>query len=551
MSKYRLGKYCKAQNGKISILIGGVFALGLLCVLGVLTASFFSTQDTFADEELQEYEELTLSLGQVKTVTVANPKRVAVANPDIVDVQSVTINEVALAPKRAGITTLSVWDDYGQQAYRLKVFNEELYQVKQQADNVIKELHLLGVEAKISDAEGKVLLTGEVADISEKERLLTVLENIKEKVLDVITIKEESALVQIDTQILEITHDNVKNLGITYKELVTLTDGASRKMNKITEMFATSMWTRKELDVSIGLLVKEGKARILSQPKLVCLSGKEAEFLVGGEVPILKALLTQTGTGYEVEYKEYGISLKIKPTVKEKNNIFLNLATEVTEIDEANAIGSRIAATYAPAFTKRNAQTELSLKDGQSVVMAGLIKNKDSNTVKKFPFLGDVPVLGLLWRSRDFQNNQTELVILLTPTIVRNSMPAKDALPVKTAFSEEAQETQPEAKKTSRQADTQEDGELNVYVEDVKNHITSSLRYPSLAGELGSTGTVKVRVRILADGQLKDTLILDSSGSQLLDNSVIKTIRKLAPFPSFPSSVKRKEVVVDIPIVYS
>ena len=551
MSKYRLEKYCKAQNGKISVLIGGVFALGLLCVLGVGTTSFFSTQDTFADEELQEYEELTLSLGQVITVTAANPKRVAVANPDIVDVQSVTANEVALAPKSVGITTLSVWDEYGQHAYRLKVFNEDLYQAKQQADNVIKELHLLGVEAKISDTQGKVLLTGEVADISEKERLLTVLENIKEKVLDVITIKEESALVQIDTQILEITHDNVKNLGITYPDSLALTDDAPKKMNKIGEMFATSMWTRAKLDVSLGLLVKEGKARILSQPKLVCLSGKEAEFLVGGEIPIIKSLISQTGTGYSVEYKEYGISLKIKPTVKEKVNIFLNISTKVSEIDEANAIGSKTAATYAPAFTTRNAQTELSLKDGQSVVIAGILKNKDSNTVKKFPFLGEVPVLGMLWRSRDFQNNQTELVILLTPTIVKNYMPAKDALPVKTTFSEESREIQPEAKKTSHPVDTQEDGVLNVYVEDVKNHITSSLRYPSLASELGSTGTVKVRVRILADGQLKDTLILDSSGSQLLDNSVIKTIRKLAPFPSFPSSVKRKEVVVDIPIVYS
>lgn len=509
----------------------------------------FPCQDSAFAQESQDYaEELNLSVGQIKTLPAANSTRVAVANPNIVDVQSVSVKEIVLAPKATGVTTLMVWDDYGEHSYQLKVVNEELVWSKQHADSLIKELHLPKVATKINYAEGKLLLTGEVNNASEKERLLTSLGSLQANILDMIIIQEEKTLVQIDAQILEINRDDVKTLGIDYQTSVTLTDDANKKMDHITEMFTTSMWTRGKLDVILNLLVKEGRARILSQPKLVCISGKEAEFLVGGEIPIPSLQTSTTGTTQNIVYKKYGISLNIGPTVKDASNIYLGLSSEITEVDSVNAIGTKGSFLYAPAFTKRNVQTGLYLKDNQSLVIAGLIKNKDSNTIKKFPFLGDVPILGMLWRSKDFQNNQTELVILLTPKILKDSLAPSDSIAAKRSLSEGAYEKENSKKNNAL---VEQDSNLNAYIEDIKHKIISSLDYSSLAYEAGSRGTVKVRLRILADGQLKDTFVISSSGSALLDNTVITAIKKLTPFPSFPSSVKRNEIVVDIPVVYS
>mgnify|MGYP001616580483 FL=1 len=514
------------------------------------------------EEEFEDFEDVKLYAAQPKTLPASNPKRVVVARPEIADVYSVSTNEVVLEPKTAGTTTLFIWDDYGQHSYQLKVFRDDLSNIKQRADNLIRELKIAGITTKINEDEGKLILAGEVNDLNEKERLLSALGDLKEKVLDFVTIKEERTLIQIDAQILEINRDNLKNLGLEYQTSVSLTDDANKKMNHITDMFATSMWTRGKLDVTLNMLIKQSKARILSQPKLVCLSGKEAEFLVGGQVPVVTNSLSGSGSGTtsNVVYKDYGITLNIKPTVKENSNIFFNILTEVKDIDTANSFQVTSLGINAPAFATRNAKTDLYLKNGQSVVIAGLIKNKDSDTVKKFPFLGDVPVLGMLWRSRDFQNKQTELVILLTPTIVSGS----PALTGKN-ISSEVSPRENKARKALREfrgGETIENSAssddkktyssgLDSYIDDIKSQIVSSVGYPSLARELGVAGTVKVRLRISSDGGLKEALVVNSSGSELLDSSTIRSIKKLAPFPSFPGSIERNEIAVDIPIVYN
>lgn len=533
----------KMKNKKLPLFLVFTLCLSLITMPDAVDISF-------SQDEFQDFEEISLYIAQPKTVPVSNPTRVAVTKPDIADVQSVAVNEIMLEPKAAGVTTFFVWDDYGRHAYQLKVFSEDLSEVKQHADSLIRELKIDKITTRVNELERKIILLGEVENISEKERLLTALGSIKDKFLDLVTVREERALIQSDVQILEITRDNLKNLGIEYQTSVSLTDSASKGMNKIMDMFATSMWTRGKLDVIINTYVKEGKARILSKPKLVCLSGKEASFLVGGQVPVVTATVSSTGTTTNAEFKDYGINLKIKPYLKDDSDILINISTEVSELDPTNAVKTNVGTI--PAFTTRNTQTELYLKDGQSVIIAGLIKNKDSDTVKKFPYLGDVPVLGLLWRSRDFQNNQTELVVLITPTIVRQPDASVRKPLAKKAHSikmgeRERQFGEREAAPVGA-ADSQAFG---LYVADIRNQIIASLDYPGLAKESGSKSAVKVRLRILPSGQLRDILVLKSSGSGLLDASVIKAIKKIAPFSSFPGSLQRNEIAVDIPIIYN
>lgn len=524
--------------GRITLYLASVLSI-LLVVSRVFSYSDLEETGYGESVESGELENITLYVGQPKTLPVSNPKRIAVARPEVADIESVSTREVMLQPKSPGSTTLFIWDDYGELSYRLKVFSEELSYTKEHVDSLVKELNLPKIVTKINEAEGKILVVGEVDDIAQKERLLSALGSLKDKILDLITIREDRALVQIDAQILEITHDDLKNLGLAYQTAVTLTDDAGKKLNKLGDMFATSMWTRSKLDITINMLVKDSKARILSQPKVVCLSGKEAEFLVGGQVPVVTTTVSSTGTATSVQYKNYGINLKIKPIVKEDSNIFTSIETEVSEIDKGNAITA--GGISIPAFLTRNATTELYLKDGQSVIIAGLIKNKDSTVLQKFPFLADVPILGLLWRSKDFQLNQTDLVILLTPTI----LPTETKTIPKKSSGQEKQNIEISEKIYNS------DWGREIYIEDLKKRIISSLDYPDIARRRGYRGELKVRLHILANGKLKDAVVISSSKNQLLDTLVINKIRELSPFPSFPSSIDSNEIVVDVPIVYS
>ena len=153
-------------------------------------------------------------------------------------------------------------------------------------------------------------------------------------------------------------------------------------MNKITDMFATSKWTRAALDITINHLVSVGKVKILSRPKLVCLSGKEAEFEVGGQYPITSTTVTATAgtSSSSVTFKDYGITLKIKPVVKDEDNIQISISNEITEIDSSVTVSGS-----TPAFSTRNTKTELYLKNEQSLVMSGLIKNTETDTVENSP----------------------------------------------------------------------------------------------------------------------------------------------------------------------
>ena len=515
--------------------------------LSLLVLLFFSLS-AGAQDDFLNYAEIKLYLGQPAIVNAYNPKRVAVARPEIADVASVSNSEVIIQPKGVGITSLTVWDDYGQQDYQLKVLSEDLTQVKLQADSLIRELGLPNIRTKISEAEGKILLLGETEDINEKERLLSALGGIKDKILDLAIVKEERNLVRIDMQILEMDRTDTKKLGFDHKDSTLLTDGASRAMNKITDMFATSKWTRAALDITINHLVSVGKVKILSRPKLVCLSGKEAEFEVGGQYPITSTTVTATAgtSSSSVTFKDYGITLKIKPVVKDEDNIQISISNEITEIDSSVTVSGG-----TPAFSTRNTKTELYLKNEQSLVMSGLIKNTETDTVEKFPGLGEVPILGMLFRSKNFQNKQTELVIILTPSIEEGSPVFKKGGRLEKNDLGEISGRERYIDRALAQGPSLDAG-MASYIEEIKAQVFSSLSSSRTAArEFGYTGALKLRLRILSDGTLKDISVLSSSGSELLDSSAVFSVKNLAPFSSFPLSVERKEISLDFPITFN
>ena len=165
---------------------------------------------------------------------------------------------------------------------------------------------------------------------------------------------------------------------------------------------------------TIDLLQNDGFITTLAEPNLTALSGETASFLAGGEFPIP---VSQSLGAVTIEYKQYGVGLAFTPIVLADGRISMRVRPEVSELSDAGSV--KLNGFTVPALTTRRAETTVELGSGQSFMIAGLLQNRSSNSVQKAPFLGDLPILGMLFRSTSYQRNETELVIIVTPYLVR------------------------------------------------------------------------------------------------------------------------------------
>jgi len=186
---------------------------------------------------------------------------------------------------------------------------------------------------------------------------------------------------------------------------------------------------------TFNALKENGLLKIMAEPNLVALSGQTASFLAGGEFPIP---VSDGDNGITVEWKDFGVGLSFTPNVISRDKISIQVASSVSEIDYTNAI--RIEGFVTPGINIRKAATMIELGDGQSFAIAGLLSENIRENVEKFPFLGDIPILGALFRSSSFQKNETELVIIVTPRFIKPIN--KDAQPVPPDFYTEPDDTQ-------------------------------------------------------------------------------------------------------------
>jgi pilus assembly protein CpaC len=168
------------------------------------------------------------------------------------------------------------------------------------------------------------------------------------------------------------------------------------------------------VEAALKALEKKGVVNTLAEPTLVAISGHEAKFLAGGEIPV--PILQGGATGVTIEWKEFGVGLKFTPTVVDSGVVSLKVEPEVSTLDWDNGIV--LGGFAVPALRTRKAESTVELRDGQTLVVAGLITREDSKNVSKFPILGDIPILGVLFKSTSFMQNETELVLLVTPKVV-------------------------------------------------------------------------------------------------------------------------------------
>jgi pilus assembly protein CpaC len=383
---------------------------------------------------------LNVSVDRGVALTLSAPATsVFIANPDVADVQVMSPTSIMVFGKKTGETTLMATDNNGTSLlHRTVVVSQDLSDLRRELLLAIPNARI-GVEA-LPDG---LILTGEVRDPAsiEDARKIAARYLTKDGVIINRVKVVGSNQIMIRVRFAEVSKTVTDNFGINWSNLTTVggfvfglasgvglaplasvastniptlngeTTGGTNPVNGLAFSHAGA---HTNVNGLIDALAQDGLVNILAEPNLTAMSGETANFLAGGQVPVP---IPQANGTISIQYMPYGVSLEFTPTIVSENRINLHVKPEVSELSTIGAIS--VSNLTAPAFTTRKAETTVELASGQSFAVAGLLDNDQDQTVNKFPFLGDVPILGALFRSTQFQNNQTELVIIITPYIVK------------------------------------------------------------------------------------------------------------------------------------
>jgi pilus assembly protein CpaC len=360
---------------------------------------------------------------------------VFVADPSIADIQAPSPASIFLFGKKAGRTSV----------FALRRDGTPLVSYTVDVHFPAAELQQLlnadaGGAAHLAYTEQGAVLTGTVPDAGTADRIVQTAQRTLGGV-PVLNHLQVTGPVQVNlrVRVAEVNRTVSRQLGFNWNlvgqvgsvaiglqtgNLTGAAAGSTLLQNTVNSIFGTATSSRVNGAAVIDAMASEGLLSILAEPNLTAESGATATFLAGGEVPIP---IAQGLGATSVEYKQYGVSISFTPTVLATGHINMKVRPEVSTIDTANSVqfaASATATTTIPALTTRRAETTVDLASGQSFAVAGLIQNNNNNVIQKLPGVGDLPVIGALFRSNQFQRNQTELVIIVTPYVVRPIGPA-------------------------------------------------------------------------------------------------------------------------------
>jgi pilus assembly protein CpaC len=386
-------------------------------------------------------EQLNLLVGRSVVIRTDRPiTRVSLSTPDIADALVTTPYELLVHGKAPGTISLLVWSDNG----KIKTYDVA---VRRDLSALDDQMHKLFPHEAISVASnGKdVVLSGTVSTkyIVDKASMLAV--GYVDKPENVVNLMQQQEGVVTDQILLrvrfaEISRNAVQQLGASFFT------GANGKGNWIarstTQQFAAPTFDGStspaklvfsdflnlfafNTEAQIGTLVQAMKSKglfeSLAEPNLVTTDGKEASFLAGGEYPYPVLQGAGSNSGVTIVFKEFGVRLKFTPTVMAGGMIHLKVLPEVSTLDFGNAIV--IQGFRVPSLTTRRTETEVELRDGQTFAIAGLLDHTVNDTLRKVPGIGDIPILGYLFKSQAYNKDATELVVMITPHILRRDSP--------------------------------------------------------------------------------------------------------------------------------
>lgn len=420
---------------------------------------------------------LALGVGTQKVITVPGIQRVAVGDPNVADVRTIGNNQLLIIGSAEGKTTLLVWKTSGQRiSYLISVRkqdpNEVISEIKKllgeiegvnvrmvgdriyldgqaytqaDADRIDQVVGLYGnvksfvkiapnakklvaqnlnaafQKAGLKNVQANVVgstifLEGSVESQQDLQKAELITKAIGEKVENLLVVGIKRMILS-EVQFVEIRRQSTDRYGIKYPTDISGTAQATVNIGKelFPGNFAEGSLAGNAVGRSgfnVGFQMNDGYGRLLAQPKLVCASGEKAEFLAGGEVPI--PLITNNQ--FAVEFKPYGVILKLRPTADRNGNIQTEIEAEVSEVDVSVAV--QAGGTNIPGFRSRRVKTNVTVRHGETIVLSGVFAHDEQKQVSKLPGLGHIPIIGELFKNRAFDSNKRELVIFVTPRIV-------------------------------------------------------------------------------------------------------------------------------------
>ena len=395
---------------------------------------------TLVTANVYAVDQISLFVGEIKIIEVGSIDRVAVGNAGLLSTSMLDNGQLLLLAEKEGETTVHIWyTDGAESDLKVQILTMD-------SNRVVHELRTLlsglpGVEVK--EVGKKIFLTGTLQCIAGVEECddVETLKSITSAYPDALNLTRvtqqkppmilpSTKMVSMDVKITEFNTQKLTELGINWGTAIAGPNAGLAKTFVDNETFGAAALSEVAptflgvLPVNVGsalgtfgiatqilstinLLVNTGDAVILADPKLSARSGGKAEFLVGGEIPVVTSSLS----GTNVEFKEFGIILKIEPVVDDENNVLATIITEISTANFAQAVNG------IPTFDTRKTSTDVSMRDSETLVLSGLLDRRLSENIDKFPLLGDIPILGALFRSTEWRNNLTEMVIFVTPTV--------------------------------------------------------------------------------------------------------------------------------------
>jgi len=376
---------------------------------------------------------ITIAVGKSKLVELPGAySDLMIADPKIADILPLNAHSVYVVGKGMGTTALTVYGAGKRVLYSSDVI------VSADIDGFKARLHEIlpdETHISVSPANQSIVLSGTVSSPSMLQQVTTLADTYNPgKVVNMLSV-QGTQQVMLSVRFVEMERSAAKDLRINVQQTPTintnpvvtiqtgdtLVNAATTALN--TFGTASLMWNLGggDLTVLFDALETKGLIKTLAEPTLVTMSGDTANFLAGGEFPIPISQSSNTGTGdtlptITVEFKSFGISLAFTPTILQDGLINLVVNPEVSSIDPTTSV--KLGLIEVPGIKVRRAHTTVELRDGESFTIAGLLSDTYQNNIRQYPFIGDLPIIGSLFRSTGYQHDQTELVILVTPHLV-------------------------------------------------------------------------------------------------------------------------------------
>ena len=464
--KYKNDTLTRGKRLLQAALIGWCACSGMLLVNATQAAERTVSGSI---REIGPSEFVSVPLYKSKIIEVQTPvKKLSVGNPDIADILILRANQVYVVGKKLGTTNVVLWDG------KNRIISNVDIEITHDADTLKSKLHDLLPDEKISvhSSQGAIILSGEVSGPSKMDAALALATsfaptdedgNVEEgKVVNMMHVGGVQQ-VMLEVKVAEINRTVLKTLDIDFLAInpgqrwkIGAVSGGAGFPNALDPdglltpifgnlspdaglvgpaldqfepndltiddngLFASFLSNQLFFESVINASKNNGLAKVLAGPTLTTISGQEATFLSGGEFPIP---VPQEGGNTTIEFKEFGIGMNFVPVVLDSDNINLKVAVRVDELTSTSPVLLGVNNTQqlfvVPSLKSRRASSSLELADGQTIAIAGLISDNLRENVDKFPGLGEVPVLGMLFTSEEFLKDQTELVIFVTPRLAK------------------------------------------------------------------------------------------------------------------------------------